>query len=205
MNSAGYLFLLVGVFVLRQVAVGRAQEIPADAKALFSSLINFDFEGMGTVLAGRGENVSVDSSGPVASDGSTDTPVKSGGMSLSGVALATEAQKLGAAAKGYSLGKTGPDYYDCSGLLWRAGYNLGIYKGARYTTSTFRSIAGSWCEKVSAVSPGDIILWPGKHMGICTGTNEMYSARSPDKGIGTSSISGDAQYFGAQPEYWRVK
>lgn len=41
-------------------------------------------------------------------------------------------------------------------------------------------------------------------MGVYVAEDKMYSARSPAKGIGYSSISGDSGYFGSQPTYWRA-
>lgn len=208
MTPFGYLFILAGAFLIRQTIVGRAKDIPGDAKDAASSLLSADWTEFGTVLARRGENVSVESDSSSGSD-STDTPDPGliGGIasSIIGGTYAGEVVKLGQAARGYTLGGTGPSYYDCSGLLWKAAYKLGIYKGNRFTSSSFPTIAHLWCSPASSPNVGDIVLWEGKHMGVCTGEDQMFSARSPEKGITYSSISGDASYFGTQPTYWRPK
>lgn len=211
MPAFGILFIVVGAFVLRQVAVGRATSIPTDAKDATLALLSGHPETIADVMGRRGQNVSdaplADSSG---SSGASDT--STGGRSgfdvlgsVVGGTYAAEVRKLGDSAKGYTLGGTGPSFYDCSGLLWRAAYNLGLYKGARFTTSNFTTIAPSWCEQVTLPDTGDIILWANSHMGVCVGNDRMYSARSPAKGIGESSISGDSSFFGRQPTYWRIK
>jgi hypothetical protein len=204
MTPFGYLFILAGAFLIRQTVVGRAKEIPTDARDSFTALLSADWSEFGSVLARRGENVSVES---VTSSGTDSTgtldPTATMGSILGGT-YAGEVVKLGKAAKGYVIGGTGPTYYDCSGLLWKAAYKLGIYKGGRFTTRSFTGIARGWCTKVEGEPAiGDIVLWEGKHMGVCTGEDAMFSARSPSKGIGYSTISGDSSYFGSQPSYWR--
>lgn len=205
MPAIALLFLVAGGFVLRQVLVGRAMSIPTDAKDGALALLSGHPEELATVMARRGENVSAE---PLVSSGggSAETPLV-GDLtgSIKGGTFAGECRKLGAAAKGYALGTEGPSYYDCSGLLWKAAYLLGLYKGPRWTTKSFTSIASSWCEPVTAPNIGDIVLWANSHMGVCTGNDLYYSAKSPTKGILESSISGDISFFGRQPTYWRIK
>lgn len=207
MDTFGLAFALVGVMLIRQVVVGRVHETPADFRDMTVALLNGDTAAVKDVLAARGSNVadgsSLDMSAEVASSNGDPSVTVSGG-SPSGQKYAARVIELGNAAKGYVLGAAGPTYYDCSGLLWRAAYDLKLYKGGRFTTSTFTRIASSWCTKVTTPAVGDIILWPGHHMGVMIGNDSMYSARSPSKGIGKSTVSGDADYFGSQPEYWRI-
>lgn len=196
MPPIGYLLVTVGVFVLRQVMVGRALEIPSDARDLALALFSGDVANAGAVLSRRGENVPESAYGSGADSG---TP------SLGSSSLAGKVKALGDAAKGYRLGSTGPTYFDCSGLIWRAMRDLGIYDGPRFTTSTFQHVASKegWV-KIGSPIIGAIVLWPNHHMGISFGGDQMYSARSPDKGIGLSTISGDSSYFGSQPVYYQV-
>lgn len=195
--AVGYLLLGLGAVLARQVAVGRAMETPGDIRDLAVALLSADTGSMQEVFSRRGENVSVEDSGEVASvESSTETP--------GSTELSRKVVSLGQNSRGYALGAEGPTYYDCSGLVWRAAKSLGIYNGPRFTTSNFKSIAKGWAHKVGTPKPGDIVLWPTHHMGVYVGNNKMYSARSPSKGVGYSSISGDSGYFGSQPEYWRV-
>lgn len=201
MTSIGYLFCLAGLLLFRQVAVGRVKETPTDLRDIVTAALNGDGAGISSVMAQRGTNVDA---APVTDSvpGSTGS---SGAVSASTHSdLANKVMELGNAAKGYRFGAVGPTYYDCSGLIWQAAKALGLYKGARFTTSTFDHIAPSWCTKVDTPDTGDIILWPKHHMGISLGGDSMYSARSPSKGIGKSTVSGDSGYFGRKPEYWRV-
>lgn len=181
--------------LFRQVAIGRAQETPQDLRDVFLALINGDVEQAKTVLSQRGSNVDASAGGGlVASDTSVGASTP----------LVAEVEKLGNAARGYKLGATGPEYYDCSGLIWRACKNLGLYTGVRFTTHSFVIQSRGWCEPIKTPSVGDIVLWQSRHMGVCVGNDRMYSARSVNKGIGESSISGDSSYFGHEPKYFRV-
>ena len=204
MSPLGYLLVLSGVFLIRAVIVGRVDDIPADTKALFLGAISGDGSAIRDVLARRGENVAGSdvlgsASGPVAFTGG-DASTFSGNSEL-----AKECERLASQSKGYQWGATGPDYYDCSSLIWRAMQNLGTYKGPRFTTAVFSTVAKTqgWTRLDSAVE-GCVINWPGKHMGVSLGNNAMFSARSKDKGIGVSSVSADIAYFGTQPDYWKV-
>jgi cell wall-associated NlpC family hydrolase len=111
------------------------------------------------------------------------------------------AHKLGRSAGKYVWGATGPNAYDCSGLVWRTLVKTGKYNGPRFTTST---IGSSGLKRVGNPQRGDIVVWPGHHMGFVLGPNRMYSAKSPSAGIGRNTISGDAGYFGRKPVYYRA-
>jgi cell wall-associated NlpC family hydrolase len=210
MPALGILLIVFGAFVVREVIVGRAKETPTDLKDAASALLSGDTAGFGAVMARRGSNTS-DALAP----GGVDGPSLSGAGASGSNALAAECMRLGNSAKGYSLGATGPTYYDCSGLVWKACFNLGIYKGPRFTTATFEHVAGQFAKKIitTAGDPhqglnlqsGDIVIWvSGGHMGVMLNSTEFYSARSPAKGIGSAPLSADVTYFGAQPDIWRV-
>lgn len=211
MAPFGYLFILIGALLIRQVAVGRANELPDDARDFANALLSGKPEDLQGIMARRGKNVAEVSESGSGSDGSNgftpavDDLLTSATSSPKAQAFVSKVRALGSAAKGYKLGATGPEYYDCSGILWRAALDTKLYNGSRFTTSSFTSIAPAWCAPVSSPLFGDIVLWAGSHMGVCTGGDGMYSARSPAKGIGQSTISGDASFFGRQPTYWRIK
>jgi len=199
MNTAGLVFILAGLVLIRQVAVGRATEIISDVRDLSLAFLQGDMDRVGEVLSQRGENAPVGSS-EVATD---PTGVSSGNSTYANAVMS-----LGNAAKGYRLGATGPTYYDCSGLLWAAAVRLG-YKGARFTTSTFQhAVSDSHGFFVPVSGPpkaGDIILWDNHgHMGVSLGGDVMYSARSTEKGIGRSTVSGDSDAFDEQPTFFSV-
>jgi len=190
MAPFGYAFILGGILLLRQVLVGRAMDTPGDTRDLALALLSGDMTEVGNVLARRGETAdAVGGGSPVAS---ANTP------------LVAEVMRLGEAAKGYRLGATGPDYYDCSGLIWRAMRKLDIYTGPRFTTHVFAAVAAAkgWA-KVDTPAAGDVVLWPAKHMGVATGGDGMYSARNEEKGINPSTISGDSSVLGT-PSFYRI-
>ena len=214
-TAVGYLFVAAAVILIRQVIVGRVNEIPSDVKDLTLSLLKGDTAGASSVLAQRGSNA--DMSGTVGA-GVGDLLGTNGvdpnsllgqhmypGMSATASSFIQVCKQLGGAAKGYQKGATGPDYYDCSGLIYTALKQMGIYTGFRFWTGNFDIVAPKFATKVTgSYYPGDIILWPGHHMGVVDGTNSMYSARSVAKGIGSGPIDADIAYFGSQPEYWRL-
>lgn len=202
MSPYALLFLVAGAALMRQVIVGRVRETPDDFRDAATALLAGDTAALNTVMARRGSNT--DGAGGSGVDGSSDNPAPS--LSPSGfTAVAAEAVKLGKAAKGYVLGATGPTYYDCSGLVWRACVNVGVYKGPRFTTATFNDIAPRFCYRIGGPAPGAIVNWEaGGHMGVMISDTEFYSARSPSKGIGSAPISADIKWFGAKPDYWSV-
>lgn len=153
---------------------------------------------VGRVLAGKsaaGNNTKA-SNLPAASSAAVTLPA--GVPSTYGARYAAEVVQLGDKASGYVLGGTGPDTFDCSGLLWRAAVNLGIYKGVRFTSATFalQARAHRFAYRVKGhPQAGDILLWPTHHMAISLGGDKDYAARSPSKGVGPGSYSGDVGYF----------
>lgn len=201
MSPIAYLFVAAGVLLMRQVIVGRVDDIPQDTKDFLSSFFAGDMAGVRDVASRRGENMP-------ENPGAFGDSFADVGESLSNSTFVAACMTLGNAAKGYRLGATGPDYYDCSGLIWQAMRKIGVYKGARFTTATFKTAVSGTCARVSDPARGDVVLWPYEggygHMGVALGDDRMYSARSTAKGIGESSISGDSGYFGREPEYWRI-
>lgn len=209
MPTVGLVILVLGVAVIRQVLVGRAKQTPSDFKDATIALLNGDSAGVATVMQRRGSNTDTGAESESAL-GSVDGTSSSGSApvvpSSGRTALAAECVRLGSNAKGYRLGATGPDYYDCSGLVWRACLNLGIYKGPRFTTRTFTFVAPKFATRINAPEPGCIVIWVAAgHMGIMLNENAFYSARSPEKGIGSANLIDDITYFGSTPMYWRVK
>ena len=116
-------------------------------------------------------------------------------MALSGSDLVSEVEKLGTSAKGYSEtldAGTGPNYFDCSGLIQKALTDLGV-KGAPRTSEQ----QWAWVEKISAnqLQPGDLVFaqFPGDnaspgHVGIYVGNGLVYSAQDQTLGIGYATL-----------------
>jgi cell wall-associated NlpC family hydrolase len=211
-NTVAWVLILVGALTLRQVSRGRTLHLGEDLSDALLALVRGDSAELSAVLARTGTG-----NAPVAAKG--DVSTGGGGASgdfgpaLTGLAAAVMAR--GQKAKGYRWGGTGPDYYDCSGLVWRGLQDIG-YTGARFSTATIRSRKGFTTISSPAMQgpgltnakPGDIVLWPAGsggvtgHMGVMTAPNRFYSARSVRTGIGESSISG---FRKTMPIYLRYK
>lgn len=185
------LFLLaIGVLLIRQVAVGRALHLAEDTRDAVTAITRGDFDSLDDIGKRRGD------------DGKGTAPAPSGTpeaseASSSGASVLEAARRRGSAAKGYVWGATGPDYYDCSGLVWRAVRDTGVYSGPRFTTATAPFVFPKFAHKVSTPAVGDIALWTGRHMGIVSAPGKIYGAQSVKTGIRERAIDGN-------PTYWRI-
>lgn len=202
MIVVAWLFVIIAAVVIRQAAKGRAANTREDVHDAFLALLDGNWTGLGEVFSRSGESalqpVSVQA-------GDAATAGAALGTAGTGNALLGEVRALGSRAKGYRWGGVGPTYYDCSGLVWRALKNLGIYKGARFTTVTFAHAMKGLVTQVGAPQAGDIVVWvtsvsPFGHMGVVSGKDRFYSALSTNSGIKESSISGHK----GTPKYYRL-
>lgn len=211
MTTIGWLFVLIALFIGRAFTKGRTiDQSFNDMGDIVTALLTNDRAKLSDALARSGSAFVADpSNGLDGQYDTTNTTMTSAGTHQGNQILA-EAEKLGRAAKGYRTGGTGPTYYDCSGLVWRALKNLNIFTGPRFTTFTFTSTVK--CTQISrgAANVGDIVLWnklPTHHMGIVSGISRgtgavaFYSARNPRSGISVSTIDGFAK---TTPTFWRV-
>lgn len=207
MSTIGWVLILFGALLIRQVSKGRALNLPEDISDAFLALVSGDTDGLSGVLTRTG-----DAATPTVADAVTNQ-VGQIVANISASGLAAAAIKRGKAAKGYRWAATGPDYYDCSGLIWRACQDIG-YGGSRFTTADIRLRSGfKRIDPPGSEGPGfigatinDIVLWPAGsggvtgHMGVITGPNKFYSARSPRSGISEASI---ASFRKTKPIYLR--
>jgi hypothetical protein len=202
MITVAWVFVIMAAVLARQAIKGRAANTMEDVHDAFLALVDGNWSELGSVFGRSGNTALV----PIS--------VTAGDAAVAGAALGTagastallgEVRRLGASAKGYRWGGVGPSYYDCSGLVWRALKNLGLYKGARFTTLTFPSATKGVTTKVSTPAVGDIVVWvkavsPFGHMGVVSGPDRFYSALSSKSGIKESSIKGHS----GTPSYYRV-
>lgn len=213
MTTLGWLFIFSAIVLIRQVSKGRVMNLGEDLSDMFIAVASGDNKGFADVLSRSGEaatstTVSADTSSGTLTYYGKGNPANGApkGTPAANVIILREAVNLGEAAKGYRFAATGPDYYDCSGLMWRACQKAG-YTGARFTTATiglskqFQRLASPDLG-VSQVTVGDIVVWPGHHMGVVESSGKFYSARSLKTGIGTSEIAGFGGF--GKPVYYRL-
>lgn len=187
MQSIAWLLILSAIVVARQVAVGRVLNVKEDLGDAFLAITRGDSAALTEVLSRKGDNtVPTNASVPIAG---VAVGIAQGAISN---AIAQFAVELGTKAKGYRWTATGPDYYDCSGLMWRACQKAG-YKGSRFTTADVLQAKGM--SRIDKGTVGDMVLWPAGsggvtgHIGVITGQDEFYSARSVRSGIAYGKIS----------------
>ena len=94
--------------------------------------------------------------------------------------------------KPYVWGATGPNAYDCSGLVQyaysQAGKNVG--------RTTYQQAGAGQHISVSQAQAGDIIMWGDYHDAIYVGNNQYVHAPQPGQNVTQASIS---SYF--MPDY----
>lgn len=211
MSTLGYFFILGALVIMRQIYKGRMLNIGEDLSDAFLAIVSGDSTKISEVFSRTG-----DANLPSASEPSaTETTSKAvAGVIAKTAPILAFARKRGAAAKGYRWAATGPDYYDCSGLIYRAAQDAG-YRGPRFTTATvlampgFKKISGPNVEGpgISNAGLGDIVLWltgmgGGGHMGVISGENTFYSALNPQEGIKDEKLS---TFRKVQPIYVRFR
>ncbi|MFI6344736.1 C40 family peptidase [Streptomyces sp. NPDC050560] len=125
------------------------------------------------------------SSGTSSNSGSSDLSVPASG-SVATVVSFLKAQ-LGDA---YIMGGTGPNSWDCSGLVQAAFRQAGV---SLPRTSQAQSTAGTQVP-LSSVQVGDILYWGGAgsayHVGVYVGDGQYLDAANPSKGVVTQDLSG---------------
>lgn len=202
MNTLGWFLILLGGLVVRSVFKGRVMNIGEDLSDAFLAIVSGKSDDLQEVFNRTGDSLT--SSATEFDLGPGTLTLKRVGSVTDGKLLAA-AKSLGSSAKGYRFGSAGPDYYDCSGLVYRAVQKVG-YSGPRFFTATVQAMPGFHKIDPGSDTPrvDDIVLWPGHHMGIVSGNDTFYSARSPKSGIKEAKIStfGPSNGWG-QPIYLR--
>lgn len=114
----------------------------------------------------------------------------SGGHAPSGGGVATALAMIG---KPYEWAATGPDAFDCSGLVC---YCYGYARG-RTTYDMISSLkrTGDWKTKLSQLNYGDLIFPHSGHVGIYLGGGEMVHAS--DYGVGVIQSNVNSFYGGS--------
>lgn len=94
----------------------------------------------------------------------------------------------------YVWGATGPDSFDCSGLVC---YCFGYARG-RTTYDMINSLkaSGDWKTSMSELNYGDLVFPHSGHVGIYLGGGEMVHASSPGVGVVRGSVY---SFYGGGP------
>lgn len=115
---------------------------------------------------------------PEPDDGGDKPSGGSGGHAPSGGGVATALAQIG---KPYVWGATGPNSFDCSGLVC---YCYGYARG-RTTYAMINSLksSGDWKTSMSELNYGDLVFPHSGHVGIYLGGGEMVHASQPGVGV----------------------
>ncbi|MFI6699257.1 C40 family peptidase [Streptomyces sp. NPDC050509] len=142
-----------------------------------------------TALASTSNSDSGSSTGSSSSSSSntvSETTSQATGSAASVVAFA-QAQ----VGDAYIMGSTGPNAWDCSGLVQAAFSQIGVDLPR---VSQDQSVAGTQVS-LDNLQPGDILYWGGAgsayHTAIYIGGGEFIGAQNPSKGVVKASLDYD--------------
>lgn len=132
--------------------------------------------------ASRSDNNSKSDNSP-KSETTSKTESSSSGSSYGGGGVGTALAQIG---KPYAYGATGPDSFDCSGLVC---YSYGYARG-RTTYAMIDSLqaSGNWKTDISQLSYGDLVFTSAGHVGIYLGNNTMVHAPKPGSSVCTTTV-----------------
>lgn len=196
MNTLAWFLILIAMLAIRAVYKGRVAELPKDLSEMLLTALNGDFEGFKEVVSRSGSGLESPQAVNVDIGSANESGDSVSSASESGNDLLKEVRAI-SKGKRYVWGGTfvpGGSGGDCSGLVWRALKNLGIYSGARFTTGTFARASKSFAYVVDTPQAGDIVVWVRTfrdgHMGVATSPTRLFSAISSKRGIGDTSMTG---------------
>lgn len=208
MESLAFILVAAGIYILRQTFIGRGPEIGTDTVEMLSEVASGNYAGAAEVFKKKADTpifgtTSAATGGTTGTTDATGSNTTGTGGTTRGLMLLNKMRALGN-GRPYVWGATGPNSYDCSGLVWRAMKETGIYTGARFTTGSFNMIAGKFASQISGPEPGAVCNWAGTHMGVCVSKTRYYSALNRKLGIIESALSSEIANHG-NPTYWRIK
>ncbi len=154
-------------------------EKSTNLKEIYDSLSAEAAELLAAEQAAR-ESVQTGSNGSGGSNHYTD-----GGSTYSSVAAAALSQ----VGKSYDYGATGPDAFDCSGLIYWSYLQCGLAPPPRSSGGMYSAAGGIY--PVSEAQYGDILYTDG-HVGISLGGNEYVHASDYGIGVIVSHNAGSA-------------
>ncbi|MFD0357783.1 C40 family peptidase [Streptomyces sp. NPDC127110] len=132
-----------------------------------------------------------DNGGSTVAKGSGSSTGSTASKPATGSAAAIISFARAQIGKAYVLGSTGPNAYDCSGLVQAAYRQAGITLDR---VSQDQSMAGR-SVSLSNLQPGDILYWGPKgsayHVAIYSGNGKFIGAQNPSTGIVERNMSYD--------------
>lgn len=154
-------------------AAAQAARLAAQEAASAARTTSATVRSTTTTQTGTASAAAVKVSAPVASDGSKASAV---------VAFA-----LAQVGKSYSMGATGPNSYDCSGLTSAAFRTVGV--GLPRVASSQFGVGQS--VSLSQLQPGDLVFYYSgiSHVGIYIGNGQIVHAANPRSGVTTASVT----------------
>ncbi len=146
----------------------------------------------GSSSSGGSSSSDGSSGGSGSSDGSSSSSDSSTSSSVA-QAVATAYAQLG---KAYVYGASGPDSFDCSGLVV---YCFGYARGrTTYAMMSSLKASGDWVTDMSQLQVGDLVFPSTGHVGIYVGNGQYIHAANPSRGVVldtlTSFIGGGSYY-----------
>jgi cell wall-associated NlpC family hydrolase len=197
--------VIMGSLALRGAAKGRGfDKVYGDLGDVVTAVVTGDWAAMSEVLARGADPLPVRGTSVTDETSTALLRTAENGPQSAGPSdalLLSTAHRLGD-GKRYVRGTTGPDSYDCSGLVWAAAKAAGLYSGPRFTSASWPLVAAAVATKVSSPQVGDVVLWPG-HMGIVDGDGTFFSALNPSRGIATTRMEFITSQKKANPAFYR--
>jgi hypothetical protein len=149
-------------------------------------------------LAGQHPVLTPDDSGPNPGNngsGGQSSPPQTSGDTTQGF-LNYIQSKIG---DQYVLGATGPQKFDCSGLIVAGLESVGITGFARTSEEQYKAVQRI---KKSQLQPGDLVFsqWPGDsaspgHVEVYIGNNQITGAEDPAQGVASHSLDEDTGHI----------
>ena len=135
------------------------------------------------VPASSGNSSNNDSDSKSDSGSGSGSSSSGSSSSYGGGGVSTALAQIG---KPYVYGATGPDSFDCSGLVC---YSYGYGRG-RTTYDMIASLqaSGDWKTDISQLSYGDLVFTSEGHVGIYLGNNTMVHAPKPGSSVCTTTL-----------------
>ncbi|MFI6611085.1 C40 family peptidase [Streptomyces poriferorum] len=137
------------------------------------------------------ERTTLSTSSGSSSSGSTSTATTSYSSTATGTAASVVAFAQAQIGDAYVSGGTGPNSWDCSGLVQAAFRTVGVDLPR---VSQSQSTAGTQVS-LSNLQPGDILYWGGAgsayHVGIYVGGGQFVGAQNSSTGVVQKSLDYD--------------